>query len=284
MFWRFALSTLVVVIAAAATVAQNRPLRTVDAEIVEPGTLRTEFGLEFLQDIDFSLSGLSGDLTSVGEIDLRLGLGKIVEVQLDGTIQHFLDVKKHGVSYVPDLNLRGDSTHDIGDFSLWTKVRILSEAGARPALGFRFGFKLPNSKQSRGIGTNTLNVSALLIAQEHFGKLNVFGNAGLAILQTPNGKFSQNDELVYGAAFSYPVHRIVGVVGEVAGRYNSRKINANLVGTESQSQGRLGVQVIAGGLRWDFAGIAGVSANDPRWGFTFGVSRDFKLFDYGHIH
>jgi hypothetical protein len=106
----------------------------------------------------------------------------------------------------------------------------------------------------------------------------------LAILQAPNGKFSQNDELLYGTAFSYPVHRGVHVVGEVAGRHNSRTITTSLVGTESQAQGRLGVQILAGGFRWDFAGIAGISANDPRSGFTFGVSKDFKLFDYGHVH
>ncbi|HXN21231.1 MAG TPA: hypothetical protein VOA41_00650 [Candidatus Dormibacteraeota bacterium] len=279
----FLLCIVVFGAAAASGAAQNRPSRTADAEIIEAGTLRAEVGFEFLQDIDFPLSGLSGDLTSVGVTNLRLGLGKIVEVQLDGAIQNFLDVKKHGVSYVPDLRLSDtNSTHDIGDFSLATKIRMLSEAERRPALGLRFGFKLPNSKQSHGIGTNTLNVFGLFIMQKHFGRLNIYGNSGLAILQAPNGKFSQNDELLYGTAFNYPVHRLVNVVGEVAGRYNARKINVNLVGTESQSQARLGVQILAGGFRWDFAGIAGISKNDARSGFTFGVSKDFKLFDSGH--
>lgn len=284
MFSRFLPCLLSMVAAAGVAAAQNRPLRTADAEIMEPGKLRVDLGLEFLQDVDFPLSGLSGDLTSVGVTNLRLGLGKIVEVQLDGTIQNFLDVKKRGVSFVPDLNLSGpNSAHDIGDFSLATKIRILSEQ-RRPAVGVRFGFKLPNSKQSHGIGTNTLNVFGLFILQKHFGRMNVFGNTGVVILQTPNGKFSQNDELLYGTAFSYSVHRLVNVVGEVAGRYNSRRIDVKLIGTESQSQGRFGVQLFAGGFRWDFAAIAGIAATDPRTGFTFGLSRDFKLFDYGHVH
>lgn len=283
MLWRLLWCIFLVASAAEFSAAQNRPLRTADAEIIPAGTLRGELGLEFLQDSDFPLSGLSGDLTSVGVTNLRLGLARIVEVQLDGTIQNFLDVKHRGTSFVPDLRLSSaNSARDIGDFSLWTKIRILEEKDRRPALGFRFGFKLPNSKQSRGIGTNTLNVSAIFIGQKHFGKLNVFGNAGLAILQTPNGKFSQNDELLYGAGFTYPVHRIVTLVGEVGGRYNSRRINVNLVGTESQSQGRFGAQVFAGGFRWDFAGIAGICASDPRAGFTFGISRDFKLFHDSH--
>jgi hypothetical protein len=285
MFYRFLVGVLGLVAATASGAAQNRPLRTADAEIVATGTLRAELGVEFLQDINFPLSGLSGDLTSIGVTNLRLGLGEIVEVQLEGTIQNFLDVKKRGVSFVPDLHLSGTaSTHDIGDFNLATKIRILSEQRRHPSLGLRFGFKMPNSKQSHGIGTNTLNVFGLVIVQKHFGRLNIYGNAGVAILPAPNGRFSQNDELLYGTAFRYSFHRLVQVVGEVAGRYNSRKINTNLVGTESQGQGRIGVQILAGGLRWDVAGIAGISASDPRSGFTFGVSKDFKLFDYRRVH
>jgi hypothetical protein len=283
MLRRILLLLLAVAAVVQASAAQNRPLRTADAEIIETGTLRAEAGLEFLQDIIFPLSGLSGDLTSVAVINLRLGLGKIVEVQLDGVAQNFLDIKRRGVSYVPDLRLTSaHSTHDIGDFSLSTKIRILQELERRPAIGFRFGFKLPNSKQSHGIGANTLHVSASSIFEKHFGKLNVFGNAGLVILPAPNGKFSQNDELLFGGAFLYPAHKIVNVVGEVAGRHNFRKIDQSLLGTESQAQGRIGVQVFAGGFRWDFAAIAGISASDPRAGFTFGISRDFDLFRDGH--
>lgn len=283
MFRRFLVYIMLLGSATATAAAQSRPLRTADAEIIELGTLRAEVGAEFLQDVSFPLSGLSGDLTSVGVTNLRMGLGKIVEVQLDGTIQNFLNVKKRGPSFAPDLRLSGNnSTHDIGDFTLATKIRVLSEAERRPSLGFRFGLKLPNSKQSHGIGTNTLGEFGVFIVQKHLGKLNLYGNTGLAILQAPNGKFSQNDELLYGVAFSYSAHRLVNVVGEVAGRYNSRKMDASLVGTESQSQGRLGVQILAGGIRWDVAGIAGVSANDARSGFTFGISKDFKLFDHGH--
>src|SRR5713226_9444081 len=86
--------------------AQNRPLRIADAETVPPGTLRVQVGFDFLQNVDFPLSGLSGDLTSVGVIDLRMGVGKMVEAQLEGTVQNFLDIKKQGASFVP-LTLAG---------------------------------------------------------------------------------------------------------------------------------------------------------------------------------
>jgi hypothetical protein len=264
--------------------AQDRPLQTTDTTTVPAGTLRVQIGFDFLQDVDFPLSGLSGDLTSVGVLNLRMGVGKIAEIELEGAIQDFLDVKQRGASFVPLLQLSGtNSTHDTGDFALSTKIRLIPESGHRPSLAMRFGFIMPNSNQARGIGTNTTNVFAILILGKHFGKLNVFGNAGLEILQAPNAKFSQNDVLLYGLAFTYPVHRRVNLVGEVAGRHSTRTIDVNLIGTESRSQARLGLQVLAGGFQWDLAGIAGLGSHDPRSGFTFGISKDIKLFDSDRI-
>ncbi len=268
-------------LASSPAAAQNRPLRTSDAEIVPAGTLRAEVGFDFLQDVSFPLSGLSGDQTSLGVLEMRMGLGRMVEVQLEGAVQHFLDVKKLGPSSVSLSLTSPSSTHDVGDFSVFTKIRILREKGPRPAVAFRFGFVIPDSNQARGIGTNTTDIYASLILQKHFGRLDLLGNIGLGILQAPKANFSQNDVLTYGAAFEYAFHPRFSLVGEVAGRQSTRRINMGLLGTESRSQGRFGVQVLAGGLHWDFAGIAGVTPRDPKAGFTFGISRDFHLFDYG---
>ncbi len=263
--------------------AQNRPLRTADAEILAPGTMRVEVGFDFLQNVDFPLSGLSGDLTSVGVLGVRFGVGKMIEVQLEGTVRHFLDIKSQGVSFVP-LELSGvRSTNDTGDFSLVTKVRLFGESGRRPSFAIRFGFQMPNSNQARGIGLNTTDVFAVFVLQKHFGKLNLMGNLGLAILQAPDAKFTQNDVLIYGGAFLYPLHRRVNLVGEVAGRHSTQSINADLVGTESRSQARLGFQLFFGGFQWDVAGIAGLTKIDPHTGFTFGISKDIHLFDYGKV-
>jgi len=213
-------------------------------------------------------------------LNLRLGLGQRVEVQLEGTVQHFLDVKQQVSAPVTPRLVGSSSTQDVGDFSLFTKIRIFGEDERRPALAFRFGFQMPNSDQSRGIGTNTTDVFASFIVQKHFGKLNVFGNVGLGILQAPLKTFSQNDVLTYGGAFIYPLRRWLNLVGEVAGRHSTRAISPNLVGTESRGQGRIGIQILAGGFQWDVAGIAGLTRRDTRSGFTVGLSRDIRLF--GH--
>jgi hypothetical protein len=264
--------------------AQDRPLRTVDTETVPAGTLRAEIGFDFLQDAGFALSGLRGDETSVGVVDLRMGVGKIAEIEVEGSIQNFLDVKAQGTSFVPNLSLTGvNSTHDTGDFTLATKIRILRNNGKRPGLAFKFGFVMPNSNQARGIGTNTTNVFALIALEEQIRKLSVFGNLGVEISQAPNALFSQNDVLIYGGAFKYPVLRKVNLVGEVNGIYSSRTINDALIGTQSSGQARLGLQIMAGGFTWDLAGVRGLNKYDPRSGFTFGVSKDFHLFDYNKI-
>jgi len=275
---------LLAILFATSACAQDRPLRTTDAETVPAGTLRSEIGFDFLQDVGFPLSGLRGDLTSVGVVDLRMGVGKIAEIEVEGAIQNFLDVKSQGTSFVPNLSLTGiNSTHDTGDFTLATKVRLLKNEGSRPGLAFKFGFVLPNSNQARGIGTNTTNVFALIALEEQIRKLSVFGNLGIEILEAPNALFSQNDVLIYGGAFKYPIHRRVNIVGEVNGLYSSRTINDALVGTQSTAQARFGLQIMAGGFTWDLAGIRGLHKYDARSGFTFGLSKDFHLFDYNKL-
>ncbi len=261
------------------TGAQDRPLQTADAEVVAPGSMRAEVGFDFLQDVTFPLSGLSGDLTNVSTVNIRTGIGKIVEIQVQGMIQEFLSIKQQGASFVTLDLPNSNSTHDIGDFSIWTKILLLGEEGRRPAVAFRFGFEMPNSNQTKGLGNNATNIYSEAILERHFGKLTAFGDLGIAILTSPNALYSQNDELMYGAAFRYAFNKRASLVGEVAGMYTPRKLTPALFGTESRGEGRLGVQIMAGGMIWDFAGIAGMTKNDPRTGFTFGVSKEIRLFD-----
>ena len=266
------------------TPAQDRPFKTTDVQTVPAGDVRAEIGFDFLQDVGFPISGLRGDETSVGVLNLRMGISKIAEIEVEGAIQNFLDVKSQGVSFVPDLKLTGvNSTHDTGDFALSTKIRFFQPSGRRPGLAFRFGFIMPNSNQARGIGTNTTNVFALIALEEQIRKLKLMGDLGLEILQAPNALFTQNDVLMYGAGFSYPVHKRVNVVGEVNGLYSDRTINNALIGTQSTGQARLGLQINAGGFTWDLAGIRGLNKYDPRSGFIFGVTKEFHLFDYNRI-
>src|SRR4029453_10541540 len=94
--------------------AQQRPLITEDVDIIPPGTLRIEAGIDFLQGAKFPVSGLTGDLTRVGVIGINIGLSPNVEVQIDGVGQNFLSINSRSVSAVPLSFAPGaNSTNDI---------------------------------------------------------------------------------------------------------------------------------------------------------------------------
>lgn len=256
--------------------AQQRPLLTEDVEIIKPGNIRFELGFDFEQRSKFPVSGLRGDLTRVGVIGLNIGLAPNVELQIDGTLQNFLSIESFGPSAIPlTLGSNRRSTNDTGDFTISTKIKLRNETEKLPAFGLRIGVELPNSNQAKGLGLNTTNVFATVLAGKHFGKLNLFGNVGLGILQTPLATFSQNDVLLYGIAGIYPVTKRFNVVGEVNGRHSTRTPQ---LGTEDRSTARLGFQLSAAGLRFDAASIFGLSKFSPRTGLTFGVTYDFPAF------
>src|ERR1700704_4569197 len=257
--------------------AQQRPLITEDVDIIPPGTLRIQAGLDFMQNAKYPASGLTGDLTRVGVIGVNIGLSPNVEFQIQGVAQNFLSINSRGASAYPLLLAPGaNSTNDIGDFTLWTKIKLRNETAHLPSLGFRFGVQLPNSNQSRGLGLNQTNAYGQVLFGKKFGqnaRVNTFGNLGIGILTAPTGLFSQNDVLTYGFAGIVRLNKQFNVAGEVNGRANTRPGSGPL-GTESQGEARLGMQVRASGLRFDFAGIAGLTRLSPRSGITVGVTYD----------
>ena len=257
--------------------AQQRPLITEDVDIIPPGSMRFEVGIDFMQNAKFPVSGLTGDLTRAGVIGINIGLAPNVEFQIEGVAQNFLSINSRGVSAIPlDLTPGANSTNDFGDFALWTKIKLRKETAKGPSLGFRVGVELPNSSQRRGIGLNQTNAYGQILIGKKFGqngRVNTFGNLGIGILTAPTQFFSQNDVFTYGLAGIIRVNRQVSVAGEVNGRQNTRPGSGPL-GTESQSEARLGMQVRASGLRFDFAGIKGLTSFSPRSGITVGVTYD----------
>ena len=277
---RLAALVLCLLATAVAARAQQRPLLTEDVDVVKPGIIRVETGFEFLQDVKFPLSGLRGDMTKLLDSRLSFGLSPMVEFQIEWTPQNFLSIKGRGPTPL-DLKLGANAadTNDVGDVTLWMKIKMRNETRIAPSLGFRFGVGLPNSNQARGIGTNTTNFYATVNAGKKFadGRLNVFGNLGVGILQAPLANFTQNDVLMFGLASIYRLSDRVNLVGEVNGSHSTRK-HAPL-GTEDFSQARVGAQIRALGLRFNAAGIFGLSDRAPRTGLALGVTYDWDAFE-----
>jgi hypothetical protein len=270
-----ALACLLVLCAAAR--AQQRPLITEDVDVLEPGSLRVQVGIDFMQDAKFPTSGLTGDLTRVGVIGVHVGLSPNVEFSIEGVAQNFLSINTRGASAIPLAVPAGEnSTNDTGDFRLSTKIKLRNETRRGPSLGFKFGVELPNSNESRGIGLNQTNAFGMMLVGKKFGRegrLNTFGNLGLGIYTAPTRLFTQNDMLLYGLGGIFRVNKTVNLAAEVNGRANTRGGAAPL-GTESRGEFRLGLQVKAAGLRFDAAGIKGLTEFSPRSGVTFGVTYD----------
>ncbi len=260
-------------VAAAPISAQQRPLRTDDAELLDLGKVRTELGLEFLQNQRFSLSGLEGDLARLGVMGLQVGVGEYAEFQMSGVLQDYLSIKqRYPAARPPDVT--GNSTNDFGDILLAAKLKLAPEKGARPALAFKFGVQLPNASQTTGLGNDETQFYATMLASKRIGRARLLGNLGMAILGNPVGS-GQADLLTYGAAFILPVHAKVNLVAEVNGREATAQ---EKTGNESQGQARLGVQFRAAGLRWDLAGVAGLHSYDPDTGVVMGITYEFKAF------
>src|SRR5213078_252119 len=159
--------------------AQQRPLITEDVDIIPPGSLRIEAGVDFVQKARFPVSGLTGDLTRAGVIGISIGFAPNVEFQIEGVAQNYLSINSAGPSAIP-LTLRSsNSTNDVGDFTFWAKIKLRNETRVGPALGFRFGVQLPNSNQARGLGLNQTNAYwQTLIGKKfgHNGRVNAFGS------------------------------------------------------------------------------------------------------------
>jgi hypothetical protein len=263
--------------------AQQRPLLTDDIDITPPGAISLGVGVDFIQNAKFPLSGLTGDLTRVADIRFRQGFASNVEIQIEGSLQNYLSINSQMIPPPIPLNISGNSTHDIDDFIVSAKIKLLSETSNRPAVGLKFGYQMPNTDQAKGIGTNQINIFTKFIVQKKFGvragrdpAVNVFGNIGLGIMTAPLESFTQNDVLLYGVAGIFRLNDRINLASEVNGRLNTRS-NAP-IGTESQSMFRVGAQIKASGLRFDTAAMFGIGKFSPRSGVTFGVTYESPAF------
>src|SRR4026208_2567879 len=237
--------------------AQQRPLITEDVDIIPPGTVRIEAGIDFMQGAKYPVSGIRGDLTRVGVIGISFGMGPNVEFQIEGVAQNYLSINSRGASAIPLELLPGvNSTNDTGDFILSAKFKLRNETRRGPSLGFRFGVQLPNSNEARGIGLNQTNAFGSILIGKKFGRdgrFNTFGNLGLAILTAPTELFTQNDVFTYGVAGIFRINKQFSIAAEVNGRANTRPGNGPL-GTESMGEARLGPPDPALRIRCRFVG------------------------------
>ena len=252
--------------------AQQRPLLTEDPESIGDGLILLEAGFENAWSQPYPVSGLTGDLLRGPLLGLSFGLGPFAEVQIDGIstsrllINERVDAPLSGMLEVP-----GDSTRSFDDVVIGTKVKIVSEAGWRPAVALRFATRLPNASNESGLGLDTFDFFQALLFGKTVQSVRVVGNLGFGILGDPTRGDRQNDVLTYGFSFARAISTGAEVVGEINGRVSTRSGTAP-PGTDSRGRMTFGVRYTRNAVRLDAGLFSGLTSRDAKFGLTGGVT------------
>jgi hypothetical protein len=258
--------------------AQQRPLVTEDPEVVGAGRVLLEAGIDYNRDMLFPASGLTGDLVRAPLIGVSVGLSSIAELQIDGGLFNSLSISERREAPLSGmLDIPGDSTSDVEDIVVATKIRVLQEGARRPAIGVRVATKLPNASNEAGIGLDTTDFYVTGLFAKTVQSVRVVGNVGVGILGDPTRGDAQNDVLAYGLSLARALTDQTEVVGEVNGRAHVADGTA-APGTESRSALRFGARYTNGMLRIDGGIIVGLTTRDPGFGLMAGATYVFDAF------
>jgi hypothetical protein len=269
---------IVAVLYGPSAAAQQRPLETQDPDTIGAGQVLVEAGLTYARDAVYPLSGLQGNLWQLPVIGLNVGLSPIADLQITGGPYDRLSIT--GRSAAPLASLvtpTGATTHAVDDLAIGAKILLLPEAPGRPGLGFRFSVRLPNAKHESGLGQDTTDFSASLLAGKTVASLRVVGNVGFTIMSEPLDPTKQNDVLTYGLSLTRPAGHHMDLVGDIDGRASTRNGVAP-IGTESRGTVTLGGRYTRGATRFDAAVLFGLTAIDPTIGVKIGVTYVFTAF------
>ena len=224
------------------------------------------------------MSGLEGNLWKFPTLGVSIGISPIAELQIDGSPFTHLKIAKRGPAPLSSmLTVSGDSTHDVEDIVIGTKIRLLPESPRHPAFGLRFATKLPNAMNESGLGIDTTDFFASLLVAKTVESIRVVGNIGVGILGDPTNGARQNDDLTYGLSFARAATNHAEVVGELNGRVSTRR-GAALPGTESRGLLKLGGRYTRGPVRFDAGLFFGLTTIDPTIGVTAGFTYVFTGF------
>jgi hypothetical protein len=277
---RFRIWCAVLVLSALAVPAsaQQRPLVTEDPEPIGAGRILIEGGLDLAHDYQNPASGLKGNLVSVPTIGLSFGLSSIAELQIDGGLFNHLSISSRNPNapLAGLLTVSGDSTHDVSNAVVATKIRFLAETPSRPAIGIRFATKLPNASNEKGIDLDTTDFSGTILVAKTVQSIRVVGNIGAGILTNPTSGVGQNDVFLYGLSFARAVTQATEVVGELNGRVSTR--SNPFPGTETRGILKIGGRYTTGAFRIDAGVFVGLTSIDPTVGLTAGFTYVFNAF------
>jgi hypothetical protein len=258
--------------------AQQRPLVTEDPETIGAGRVLVEGGFDYGHGVEYTASGLQGNLTRFPLIGASVGVSSIAEIQVDGGYERLrIDARDPAAPLAGMVTATGDTTSSVEDIVIGTKVRVSPEGVTRPSFAVRFATKLPNASNESGLGLDTTDFYISALGAKTIESIRVVGNLGLGILGDPTRGDRQNDVLTYGLSLARAMTSAAEVVAEVNGHVDTRN-GPPLPGTESRSLGRIGARYTIGGWRADGAVLFGFTSRDPGIGIAAGFTYVFDAF------
>jgi len=265
-------------LSASSALAQQRPLVTEDPETIGTGNVLIEGGFDTQRGVFYPASGLEGHLLRLPTLGVSFGFSSILELQVDGGFYDHLKITSIDPAPLSDkLDLSGDTTHDVEDLVIATKIRVVSEGQGRPSFGIRLATKLPTAGNESGLGLDTMDFHVVGLFGKTTKSVRIVGNVGLGILADPIEGDRQNDVILYGLSMARAVRQGFEVVGEINGRFNTRDQHVP-PGTESRSMLRGGLRYTQGTVRVDGGVMLGLTSRDPSFGLTAGVTYVFHGF------
>jgi hypothetical protein len=269
---------LLAVMQASIAAAQERPVETQDPDTIGTGHILVNAGISYARDAFYPLSGLTGNLWQVPVIGFEVGVGPIADVQITGGPYNRLEITSRRAGPLSRVvTATGDTTHAVEDLAIGTKIRLMPETAGRPGIGVRFGVRLPNAKHQSGLGQDTTDFSASLLAGKTVGAVRVAGNLGVTIMSEPLDAARQNDVVTYGLVFARRVSAYLDLVGDVNGRWSTRR-GVPPSGTESRGTMAFGGRHRRGALRVDAVAFVGLTDIDPTVGIKMSVTYLFTAF------
>jgi len=256
------------------------PLVTEQAETLPRGVAEATLGVAYFKDMRFPAFTPPNTLRSVTLVEVpqfgfRIAAGSWAEI--DATYETI---------YLNETATNGKTNWQFGsgDMRISTKVRLLREPkGLLPALGLRFGTKLPNANRGALLGTDDTDFWADALLSKHLGLVEAHLNIGLLLLgnsgPTIGNSFKpggQDDMVEYA----------LGVVSQPLGRPNNAGVTLRLLG-EAAGQGnthynndraavRFGLQMERGPGRVYVGASRGLLTGSEKIGLSAGFIYTFK--------
>lgn len=245
-----------------------------DPSPVGAGRIVLELGSSWLSDTRFEASGLEGNLLQTPDVGLRVGLGDIAEFHVETGVNVLSIERRFPAPLAGDVDASKETTADILDPIVATKVRLWEQAGFRPAVAFRAATRLPVASNESGLGLDTSDFFVSLLAGAEVARTRVVGNLGLGVLGVPTHPNRQNDVVTYALSVARPIRPGVTLVGEVGGRFDPSGVE--WPGLDDSGRLLLGGQIGSGATRFDAGVIVGFEEADPDLGLVVGLTRTLR--------